>query len=386
MDLSDVYWSACYNGNLWQIRYNLQNTAMTYRLPILLALVLAVVVAWLKPKIPWGLSKLSGRRSAAAIPENGAVPLGRKDGQGPVTAAIPSQGARAPAQPPAPADPKAQALLHSAIKALEGRVSISARFRQRADLFGQQLIAAGYYLELRQGLVPRLRLEQKGQVGEEVMNLVVVCDGTTLWTYRKLFQAESLIKIDAVRASAAIARADGDCPDFRGRENPGSENGTVPFGQPARFAPGLGGLPRLLRGLNAVFEFTSAQRGSVGELPVWKLEGRWQKAQLLKLLPKQREAIEQGKPADLGRLPEHLPDRVVLLLGQEDLFPYRLDYCRTNVKKGDRPEAATSRSLMTVEWFEVNFNVPIDVRQFVYIPGSIQAADQTEVFLQSLGR
>ena len=36
MEPSEQYWSAYYNANLWQIRHNLQNTGMRYKLPILL--------------------------------------------------------------------------------------------------------------------------------------------------------------------------------------------------------------------------------------------------------------------------------------------------------------------------------------------------------------
>ena len=105
---------------------------------------------------------------------------------------------------------------------------------------------------------------------------------------------------------------------------------------------------------------------------------------LARLLPKQKEAIEQGKAVDLARLPEHLPDRVALLLGEDDLFPYGIEYCRT-VAKGKSLVLGQPRPLVTMELFEVGFDVPIDPQQFVYNPGSIEVPDHTERFLQSLG-
>jgi hypothetical protein len=149
--------------------------------------------------------------------------------------------------------------------------------------------------------------------------------------------------------------------------------------------PGLGGLPRLLRGLNAAFQFTSAEPGQWGNLQVWKLEGGWKPAYLLRMLPKQREAILQGKPVDVSGLQEHVPDRVVLLLGQEDLFPYRIEYCRTSTHKEGESEVAETRCLLSVDYFEVHFNSRIDPGQFSYSPGNAEFSDQTEAFLQSLG-
>jgi hypothetical protein len=250
---------------------------------------------------------------------------------------------------------------------LEGHRSISARVRQRAELFGHQLLGSGRYLEVRQAAVPLIRLELKIQVAENVTSLVEVCDGRYLWTYRKVLDSESLGYIDAIRATEALQRAGA----MSGRQGGGP-------------VPGLGGLSRLLRGLGAAFQFTSAQQGHVGDLAVWKIEGGWRPEHLLRLLPKQKDRIEHQQPVDLARLPEHLPDRVVLLLGQEDLFPYRIDYCRDAPLKKDRGETPSARTLMTVEFFEVAFNVPIPLEQFVYNPGTGEKSDRTEEFLQSL--
>jgi hypothetical protein len=266
--------------------------------------------------------------------------------------------------------PPATALLEAAVRSLEGHRSISAHIRQRAELFGHQLLGSGRYLEVRQAAVPLIRLELKIQVAESVTSLVEVCDGRFLWTYRKVLDSESLSYIDAVRATEALQRAGAGAPAGSGR--------------PGGLVPGLGGLSRLLRGLGAAFQFTSAQQGRAGELAVWKIEGGWRPEHLLRLLPKQRERIEHQQPVDLSGLPEHLPDRVVVLLGQEDLFPYRIDYCRDAPPKKGRSSTPVARTLMTLEFFEAAFNVPIPLEQFVYNPGTGEKSDRTEEFLQSL--
>jgi hypothetical protein len=264
---------------------------------------------------------------------------------------------------------RAQALLISAIRSVEGQRSISAGIRLRAELFGHQLLGSGSYLEVRQATVPLIRLELKMQVAENMTSLVEVCDGRTLWTYRKLLDSETLSYLDAVRACNALER---------GSAVPGRVGGAQ--------VPGLGGLPRLLRGLAAAFQFTSAQQGRVGDLAVWKIEGGWRPEQLVKLLPKQKDKIQAGRPADLSGLAEHLPDRVVLLLGQKDLFPYRIDYCRDAAPTKDRFATTESGTLVTVEFLDVAFNAPIPAEQFTYSPpATIEKSDRTEEFLQSLG-
>jgi len=366
MEPSEQYWSACYNANLWQIRHNLQNTAMRYRLPILLtSLVLGIAV----------LLTIKGRRpSVGTMTPQTPLALGiqpsatpdRPATRGPYPAD--AVGGLLTSSPPPTAHyplPPAQALLEAAIRSVEGQRSISARIRQRAELFGHQLLGSGRYLEVRQAAVPLIRLELKIQVAEQITSLVEVCDGRFLWTYRKVLDSESLDYVDAVRASEALERA-------------GAGSGRVGSGP----VPGLGGLSRLLRGLAAAFQFTSAQQGRVGDLAVWKIEGGWRPELLLKLLPKQKDRIQEQRPVDLSRLSEHLPDRVVLLFGQEDLFPYRIDYCRDALPKQSRGEPPAAHTLVTIEFFEVACNVPIPAGQFVYNPGTGERADRTEEFLQ----
>jgi hypothetical protein len=381
MEPSEQYWSACYNANLWQIRHNLQNAAMPHRLPILLIPpVLAIgLLITLKGVLPTGGSKAkapalalqslaSADRQPSPLPAAGprAAPASAVGRTSPPAASLPTPAPPLAGAPPAgkaetqPVTP-AQALLKSAARAVQGRRSISARVRQRAELFGHQVLGLGRYLEVRQA-IPLIRLELKLQSGENVSSLVEVCDGHYLWTYRKLLSSESLGYIDAMRATEALERAAGAA----GRPGMGP-------------APGLGGLSRLLRGLDTAFEFTSAQQGRAGDLAVWKIDGGWRPEHLLRLLPNQKDRIQAGRPADLSFLPEQLPDHVVVLLGQEDLFPYRIDYCRDAPPKKGR-----AGTLATVEFFDVAFNVAIPREQFVYNPGTGERSDQTDEFIQSL--
>ena len=138
-----------------------------------------------------------------------------------------------------------------------------------------------------------------------------------------------------------------------------------------------------MRSLNATFDFSSVVADQLDGLPVWKLGGGWKPAQLDRIF--QTEAGKKGRPPDLTRLPRHLPDSVVLYLGQEDCFPFRIDYLRSVPR-------SPPRRLMGLEFFELNFNGPIDSGQFLFTPPvphekgkELGIEDITERFIGDLG-
>jgi hypothetical protein len=366
---------------------------MRNKLPILLALILMTAAA-----MPWLRSlesqrwSFSTRTTTVPPPEHPVIQAisagsGVRADVAPGTGPIPVVGSKEPNNPPGkPAGfngsgssqenrlsgessktadnsspPRAQALVESAVRTVENRTFISARVKQQGELFGHQIAGEGRYYELRQGPIPLIRFELAAEIGSTSTNFVQDCDGKTFWTYRKLPSGETLSKIDAVRAISAVEKSADKLP----REAITS-------------SPGLGGLGRLVRGLNAQFEFTSVVADQLGGLPVWKLTGRWRPAQLALLLPSQKDAIEKGHSPDLARLPPHVPDSVLLFLGQDDCFPFRIDYLRSV------PRSSPKR-LVGLEFFELNFNGPIDAGQFLFTPGSQEIVDHTEEFVRSLG-
>jgi len=256
--------------------------------------------------------------------------------------------------------PKPKTLLDSAVRAVETPRFISARIKQQGELFGHQVTGEGRYFELR-GAIPSIYLELTVEVGSVSTSLVQVCNGTTFWTYRKLPNWEELSKIDAVQAVSALEHARGKLPP-----------------DAVASSPGLGGLARLMRGLNSRFEFTSVVADQLGGLPVWRLEGGWRPAELVRILPDQKGAIEKGRTPDFTRLPGHLPDSVTLFLGRDDCFPFRIDYLRSVPK-------SSPRRLMGLEFFELNFNGPIDASQFIFAPTNLEVKDRTDEFIRGIG-
>ena len=126
-----------------------------------------------------------------------------------VRAGDPAAGAGplSPVQGEAPAS--GDALLERAIVTLEGRRSVMAVLPRQRDLFRQQPVGWGFMpRNAVRGLL--FRLELRTQVGGQQSNLLVVCDGPYVWTYRKSDEGETLVCVDVLRVARAL-EAHGRC-------------------------------------------------------------------------------------------------------------------------------------------------------------------------------
>jgi hypothetical protein len=263
----------------------------------------------------------------------------------------------------------AQQVLQAAVEALDRYNTITASIRQRANVFGHQLVGSGHYLQ-GPSRFNLLRVELQLQAGAHVSTLLEVCDGRFLWVHRDVMDTQTLFRVDADRVRLTW------------------EQQAAAAGHPRAIdGLALGGLPRMLRRLGESFQFHSIEEGQLGAFPVRILRGVWRPQQLVDILPDQRVALEQGQPADLTKLPEHVPDEVLLYLGREDLFPYRFEYRRNAFDKRSREQAGSSGpvTLATLELFEVQVNGAIDTQQFIYNPGDQPFEDATDAVLKGQG-
>jgi len=272
-----------------------------------------------------------------------------------------------------PAAPGAQELVAKAAEAVFRQRSISASIRQSVDLFGHRLVGSGSYLQLGEGSDKLLRLELKMQVGDHVTSLQQVCDGDFLWIRRTLPSGARLGRVDLRRVRKEMARSR-DVPQVASASN----------------WLGLGGLPKLLTGLNENFQFTRVQQGQLGQWPVWVIRGQWKPERLAQLLPDQKEAILSGKRIDFSELPEHLPERVTVVLARDEtLFPFRIEFLRQRTEEDaaadPSKETKPPTPIVVMELFEVQLGAPIDPLRFVYKPDELELADHTEQHLKRIG-
>ncbi len=277
---------------------------------------------------------------------------------GPEAAAYkrPDQGAAAPL-------PEGQDLLAAAIESLEENEAVRASVRHETTLLGRRVVGRGVYLEQQASPWRRVRLELSTQMGEKAGSLVQLCDGRYLWTYDSLAPQPRVEKVDLARVAEALddGRQPEDLVDLS----------TVPT---------FYGLPKLLKALSRRFAFGRAAPGRWGPArqPVWRVEGQW---------IAQQATVDTEHAADRGSsgaapvrgpaLPPLVPDTVVVLLDQQNLFPLRIEFRWT------REAALGKDAAVVVDLFDVKLDVPIDSTRFSYSPGNLEVVDQTR---QAIGR
>jgi len=278
---------------------------------------------------------------------------------------IPLLTAGQPASAPGPAAAfsgpprEARSLLANAIAAMDSCDAISARINLSAQLLGSSLVGSGLYLQQDPQRSRLMRMELNIQGGDKPTTLVQICDGRYFWSYLQTSKDPSLTRVDLARLDEA-------------------QQAAAAHGPPLPWTV-LGGLPKLLRSLDQSFVFPVVEAGRLQDVPVWKLDGRWNPERLALLLPEHRAALTRGQTPESLALPPHLPDEVVLYLGQEDLFPYRLEYRRHPASADENP------LILALQLSEVTFHAALDPNQFSYNPGNMSPADDTAAALQRLG-
>jgi len=250
-----------------------------------------------------------------------------------------------------------------AVEAIDQHVSVTAQIRQTVRLFGHEMVGSGSYLQQGQGDEKLLKMELRMQVGEQVASLQQISDGRFLWVRRELpgEQGDQLGRVhlrrirEAMDGKPQVATAD---------------------------VMAMGGVSRLLSAMHASFDFGKPELTQIGNTPVWQIDGHWNKGMLARLLPSQREVVLAGESPNLSELPVHVPDSIRIMLGRDDLFPYRVEFMR-------RPDGAggnqTESVIVQMEMFEVAFGTPIDPLQFTYKPDERAVRDLTDQYLVKLG-
>ena len=264
--------------------------------------------------------------------------------------------------------PDGQSLLSRAAAQLTSLPALEAKLRQKTQLFGQEVAGSGTYLQSQSQRGLLLRLELKLQVGDQQSSLQQVCDGRFLWIRRDVASGASLGRVDMDRIREAIRTSD------RPTWADASTNWLA-----------VGGLPQLIAALAENFQFSTPQAVRSEKASVWVVDGRWKPDKLAELLPDQRDKILSGQPADLTRLSAHLPTDVRVILGQNDLLPYRIEYRRMESNRDAQArDGGASKPMVVLEILEIRRPEALDEGLFSYQPGNQEVVDYTDLYLQAL--
>jgi hypothetical protein len=260
-------------------------------------------------------------------------------------------------------------LLNQAIDRLNTYQSVSALLRQRIGLFDADLIGTGLYQQQGQGGERRLRLELRIQLGDQAASQLQVCDGRVLWTHHEIGEDRRLNRLDLQRVRAAKRESVQAGPTSPVEELP------------------TGGLPKLLDAIRASFQPLKVEAGYLDEVSTWAIEAEWRPEMIGALAPDTKQGANVDVPIDFSRLPQ-LPERVMLFLRNDDLFPLRIEF-RRRAATDDQEQAggAAFVPVATLDFSDIQLNQTIDVRQFAYRPpeDGLIVNDVTDQFLQARG-
>jgi hypothetical protein len=197
----------------------------------------------------------------------------------------------------------------------------------------------------------------------ETFDLLEVCDGLFAWSYRRIGpQPPQLERLDVRRIRERLLQL-----------TPGND---------APVSPYLGGVQRTLSLLRDWFRFVSVESTAIDDLPVWRIEGRWNPEMLASLLPAQKEAALREGGITAAALPDGMPWNVRLSIGKRDLFPFRIEWLAI---PGRRPVANREPEPVAVlELYEVRLGEPVDAAAFVYKPAIDGLVDLTDNRVQFL--
>lgn len=284
------------------------------------------------------------------------------------------------ATPPSPT--AGDQLLVQARLQLERRLSVTARIRYQATLPGRSLAGFGGYWQQGRGENMHLRFELR--VNHDNTSLLQVSDGRFIWTDQQVPAGRSITRLDLRRVRSETSRPEDDLGELL-------TSGIRPAMPEPELTLRTGGLPMLLKVLGDCFNFVPPQsmrwtpaqplEGLPATIPVFAVVGRWKPEMLAFFVP-------AGK--DATALPDRLPQEVLLLFGQADLFPYRLEFRRkvasyaANANSPLSDFALTSDPLMLLELSAVSFDSQVPAGQFDYLPGAANWVDHTSEYIEVL--
>jgi hypothetical protein len=255
---------------------------------------------------------------------------------------------------------EASRLVRTAASRLTEYPSISANVRHRIDLFGRRTVGSGIYRQFRVGRDILFRTEFKLSSGEQPATFLQVCDGRFLWTrLDPSGSPQDGRHIELTRVDLNVVR-----------DRVGGRRATSTWSNDQHLMMFQGGLPQLLLRLDSQFEWQRVTHGEIQGVPMWMVSGPWRPAVLARLTNHLSENM----------LPDHLPHRAAIALGQDDLIPYRIDF-----RQDEKTERSSGRSepLVTLELFEVQIGTTMDSQLFVFKPGEVPITDVTEQYLNS---
>jgi hypothetical protein len=235
--------------------------------------------------------------------------------------------------------------------------SISARVRQLVRVGNMVLKGSGRYIQSGTGEEQRYRYETTLNTTSEEFEMLEVCDGLFAWSYRKLGpQPAQVERVDIRQVRDRLT--------------------ALQVADRTDISSHLGGIQRPLARVRQWFRFTTVTSAVMDDVPIWLVEGAWDRASLALILPGQAEQITSPEGIGPTDLPEGVPWSVRLSISKRELFPCRVEWLAI---PGPRPVVVAQPEVVAVlELYDVRIGEPVDATAFVYKPATEGLLDTTE--------
>jgi hypothetical protein len=253
---------------------------------------------------------------------------------------------------------------------LQIRPSVAARLRHKSRLHETAQAGSGRYWQRGTKKQRVTRWEMQTQVAGKTASYLQVFDRDDLWTDRTLPSGRRVYRLDTTRLQSRRLAA---------RTATRSSNTEAEWEPMIAAAEGQGGLAEMLADALRRFTFAPPRPSQLDGMAVHVLVGQWRRTELEKLWP------ELASGADSPTWPKQLPHHVLLLVGQNNLFPYVVEHRRVEGAHlvasavGDRP---VPDPLLRYELYEVQFTLAMEDSLFQFKPGDVQWTDETSLVLE----
>jgi hypothetical protein len=264
------------------------------------------------------------------------------------------------------------ALITRVLAQLERWPNVAAKFRQVVRLEDDPLHGTGEYWQQGVGNQRRTCWRWQTQVNGQNATFSQVYDKNShLWTDCRFPERRTVTRVDVT----ALRRQLNLVVDGAGQGRAGSTGGA---GDEDLVVLGRGGLSQLMAELRRCFDFgPPTPIGSVGGPRQVAIVGRWK-----------GESLEQEWPSlsgdDGAHWPTNLPHHVVVKIGENDLFPYAIEYRRG----ADAAMAAyfgdVSDPLARYEFFDVRWAVTMPAQLFEFNATDVDWHDVTGRVLERI--
>ncbi len=244
--------------------------------------------------------------------------------------------------------------IDQAIAKIEALKQFRCDVRQVVEVLGYRFVADGQYAvgpDMKMLFELKMQLTDPDTVG----SLKEVCDGRVHWKHQQVIDLPQVIKIDVKKIREVM-----DNPKFKKELRD-------------EFTRRLGfsGMVPLMQGLRDSQKFDSHEEDSLGEIPVYVLHGTWTDEALAK-------STFRGQQLTMANLPQQIPDKSTVWLGQKDGWPYKIRL--ESSKKGQ-----SSPTVITIEFLRPMIDVDLPESLFTFEPpAGVKVEDLTDSLYRGL--